>query len=179
MIIKCGSKTRSGGKCKQRAGWGTDHIGDGKCKLHGGKSPGAPIIHGRYSIKHREKLQAKVDQFLEDPQPGSLLDELALERALLQDLLDKITDQTDQKTRGAIIFLISEIRKTVESISRMMNQTALTQADINYLQAVLTGLLIRYIDDPEKRCAFMGELRRAMGSDASASRRVAQDRIAS
>ena len=146
--------------------------------MHGGTNPGGPITHGRYSIKHREKLQAKVDQFLEDPQPGSLLDELALERALLQDLLDKITDQTDQKTRGAIVFLISEIRKTVESISRMMNQTALTQADINYLQAVLTDLLIRYIDDPEKRFAFMGELRRAMGSDASAGRRVAQDQIA-
>lgn len=38
----CGAKTREGTPCKQRAGWGTDHVGEGRCKLHGGKSTGAP-----------------------------------------------------------------------------------------------------------------------------------------
>ena len=28
------------GFCLQRAGWGTDHLGTGRCKLHGGKSTG-------------------------------------------------------------------------------------------------------------------------------------------
>jgi len=28
------------GFCTQRAGWGTDHLGIGRCKLHGGKSTG-------------------------------------------------------------------------------------------------------------------------------------------
>lgn len=32
----CGAKTRNGGQCTQAAGWGTDHVGYGKCKLHGG-----------------------------------------------------------------------------------------------------------------------------------------------
>ncbi|MCH7589355.1 MAG: hypothetical protein IIC78_15165 [Chloroflexi bacterium] len=168
----CGAKKRAGGECKNRAGKGTEHLGEGRCRLHGGAGSGRPIIHGRYSLKHRENLQAKVQKFLEDSKPGSLFDELALERALLQDLLDKVTGQIDQKTRGAIVFLISEIRKTVESISRMMNQTALTQADIKFLQAVLSDLLIRYIDDPEKRLAFLGELRDAMGTDPSTRREL-------
>lgn len=36
----CGAKTRAGTPCKQLAGWGTDHVGEGRCKLHGGKSTG-------------------------------------------------------------------------------------------------------------------------------------------
>lgn len=34
----CGAKTRSGGKCKKQKGWGTDHLGTGRCKLHGGNT---------------------------------------------------------------------------------------------------------------------------------------------
>lgn len=30
----------SGKTCEQKAGWGTDHVGFGHCKLHGGSSPG-------------------------------------------------------------------------------------------------------------------------------------------
>lgn len=36
----CGAKTRAGTPCKQKAGWGTNHVGEGRCKLHGGKSTG-------------------------------------------------------------------------------------------------------------------------------------------
>lgn len=36
----CGAKTRKGTPCQQVAGWGTDHVGSGRCKLHGGKSTG-------------------------------------------------------------------------------------------------------------------------------------------
>jgi hypothetical protein len=35
----CGGKKKSGGTCRQEAGWGTDHVGHGRCKLHGGMAP--------------------------------------------------------------------------------------------------------------------------------------------
>ena len=38
----CGAKTRAGTPCRRPAGWGTDHVGEGRCKLHGGKSTGPP-----------------------------------------------------------------------------------------------------------------------------------------
>ena len=44
----CGAKTRAGTPCKQKAGWGTNHVGEGRCKLHGGKSTGP---------KDKEKLR--------------------------------------------------------------------------------------------------------------------------
>lgn len=40
---RCGATTRqSGDACQLPAGWGTDHIGEGRCKHHGGASAGAP-----------------------------------------------------------------------------------------------------------------------------------------
>lgn len=35
----CAASTRQGGKCKKQAGWGTEHLGTGRCKLHGGSTP--------------------------------------------------------------------------------------------------------------------------------------------
>lgn len=35
----CGAKTRTGGTCGKPAGWGTDHLGGGRCKHHGGSTP--------------------------------------------------------------------------------------------------------------------------------------------
>jgi len=32
----CGAENRAGDPCQQVAGWGTDHVGEGRCKLHGG-----------------------------------------------------------------------------------------------------------------------------------------------
>src|SRR5690606_14601494 len=101
MTDVCGAKTRSGSPCQQVAGWGTDQVGTGRCKLHGGASTGRPIIHGRYSFKHAASLQGKVQEYLADPEPGNLLHELALMRALLQDFLDKMTDgAVDARSRG-------------------------------------------------------------------------------
>lgn len=42
MAAHCGAKTRSGGRCKKPAGWGTKHPGSGRCRLHGGCSTGPP-----------------------------------------------------------------------------------------------------------------------------------------
>lgn len=40
----CGAKKRQGsGTCARPAGWGTDHAGAGRCKLHGGSTPGQVV----------------------------------------------------------------------------------------------------------------------------------------
>lgn len=42
----CGARRRNGDTCTLFAGWGTDHVGIGRCKLHGGNTP-----------SHRRKAQ--------------------------------------------------------------------------------------------------------------------------
>jgi len=53
----CGAKTRAGTPCRRPAGWGTDHVGEGRCKLHGGRSLRG-FLHPRY--KHGRYAQYEV-----------------------------------------------------------------------------------------------------------------------
>jgi len=36
---RCSAQTRGGEPCKKARGWGTGHVGFGRCRLHGGLSP--------------------------------------------------------------------------------------------------------------------------------------------
>ncbi len=139
---------------------------NGRCRMHGGTNPGRPIITGRYSVKHRQELQDKMQEFLEDPNPGNLMSELALQRAMLQDFVERLGDTVliDVIMRKHVFEMIESISKVVERISRILNSTAITAAELQLLQMALPDLLLRYIDEPKKRLAFMGELRQLIGS---------------
>lgn len=52
-VETCGAEKRAGGKCTQVAGWGTDHLGVGRCKLHGGSTPN----HQRAAEKEIARLE--------------------------------------------------------------------------------------------------------------------------
>lgn len=61
----CGAKTRSGGSCRRPAGWGTDHAGSGRCKLHGGKSTGAKTAEGKAAVaKNAIKHGAYIERLI-------------------------------------------------------------------------------------------------------------------
>ncbi len=97
--------------------------------------------------------------------------ELAVQRAFLQDFLGKLTEQPiDQKTTNHVFDMTEAIGRLVERITRMLNQTAVTQMEIAFLQATITNLIVKYIDDPNKRLEFVAELRSAFGADRQSNR---------
>lgn len=50
------------GKCTRPAGWGTDHVGSGRCKLHGGSSPaGKKFAQKQQAVKARDTYGLPVD----------------------------------------------------------------------------------------------------------------------
>jgi hypothetical protein len=49
---RCGAKTKRG-HCRQVSGWGTSHVGTGRCKNHGGASPQAEVA-GQVVLARRE-----------------------------------------------------------------------------------------------------------------------------
>ena len=63
----CGAKTRDGTPCAHPAGWGTDHPGVGRCKLHGGSTSRPP------GLESRAKLASRFPQGLRLPLPLHLL----------------------------------------------------------------------------------------------------------
>jgi hypothetical protein len=77
---RCHARTRGGHRCQHEAGWGTDHVGQGRCKLHGGCSP---IKHGRYSTVVRPSIQWQLLHL--PPRERDLLIELACFRLVLLD----------------------------------------------------------------------------------------------
>src|SRR5207253_3287091 len=87
----CGAKKKQGeGTCTQPAGWGTDHFGQGKCKLHGGATPIKST--GRYSKIKRPALRERIERFEADPDPTNLLPEVSLLRAFTEDLMERWDD---------------------------------------------------------------------------------------
>jgi len=76
MTEICGATKRndSGEPCSLPAGWGTNHVGEGRCKLHGGASTGAPknnqnrIKHGLYSDpdKYYESLSSEEASWVDE-----------------------------------------------------------------------------------------------------------------
>lgn len=103
----CGAKTRSGGTCGQHAGWGTDHVGFGHCKLHGGATR-----NGQKFAQHQHAAQAVVTFGLPreiDPH-DALLEELhrtAGHVAWLQQLIADLEDRDLKQyelSKGGVMF---------------------------------------------------------------------------
>lgn len=82
----CGAKRKGGGTCRNVAGKNTDHVGQGRCWLHGGATP---IKTGRYSTVKRETLRDRIAQFEADPDPLNLASEVALLRAFTLELIER------------------------------------------------------------------------------------------
>jgi hypothetical protein len=151
----CGAETRDGDPCQMPAGWGTDHVGEGRCKRHGGNA-GRPVEHGRYSAK-KEKLQDRLEEYRTEENPGELWEELALLRALLQRQLAEGDIDTD-----TVLGLVKEIRQTLDTINKMMSRTALTAAEVEYLQAAVADVIKSYVPDRNRDEAIQ-RLRSALG----------------
>jgi hypothetical protein len=62
--------TRSGAPCKRPAGWGTRHVREGRCKLHGGRSTGPKdqrgnknaVVTGEFETIHASELTGEERQ---------------------------------------------------------------------------------------------------------------------
>lgn len=81
-----GIKSDGTGYCQNQAGKGTDHVGQGRCKFHGGATP---IKSGRYSKVKRERLRSLIAEYEADPEPLNVHPELAAARALFVDFIER------------------------------------------------------------------------------------------
>lgn len=92
----CGAKNRNikGGLCKHPKGWGTDHVGTGRCKMHGGSSlkgrnhPG--YKHGRRSTQMPARMLQDYKEAMIDPQLLSMRSDIAVTDARVRDLLKRV-----------------------------------------------------------------------------------------
>lgn len=130
------------GYCKQKAGWGTDHSGEGRCKLHGGANP---TRHGLYSATKRERLGDLIEQAADRDEPLDLLEELAVVRALLADYLAS----RDEPDPGDVTKIASEISKIVKRIEDIRSQDAISLPDLERLMFEMGRVVRAEVEDEE------------------------------
>lgn len=108
--LTCGAKTRAGTPCKQKAGWGTDHVGEGRCKLHGGKSTG---VKGNKNAVVTHEHESIIFDFLDDEEK-ELLKQIDLDKIKQIDNDIKLIDIRLRRMMGRIATLQEGDMSTVE-----------------------------------------------------------------
>jgi hypothetical protein len=83
-----GRNTKREKYCRARAGQGTEHLGQGRCKNHGGSTP---IVHGRYSEVVRDSLGEHIDRLELESEKEKLdiLPEATLMRGIVLEMSEK------------------------------------------------------------------------------------------
>lgn len=166
-MATCGAKSKSTGQpCKLKAGYGTDHLGTGRCKFHGGKTPRGPdsphFKHGRYASAFKGQFKEHFEAAMADGQPLDLLPELAAQRAMMTRYVEAVTAKKRVSLQNllTVVNIAETIAKTAVRIVDARNKTALTNAEINFVLGGMKQVLEKYVPDPDQRRAFINDIRR-------------------
>ena len=158
---KCGAKKhRSPKTCDLPAGWGTDHPGTGRCKLHGGNNP---IKHGRYSTVLRGELGKHIIEHMDDPNPLDLAPEMAVLRGQLTLWLDRLGEFDNGVTpeqAAAIGMVVSGLQRLADTVSKIETRAALTTREMVYLVTSLADILREEIEDADQLRRILGKMER-------------------
>jgi len=159
--LRCGSKTRAGGKCQRFA------LRDKKrCRLHGGLAKTGPdanaFKHGRYSRFKGDFFQ-KVQEAREDPDLLSLKDEIHLIDAQMQARLNDFNplnathvDALSLLIGQRLALVQSERKRQVELATQMTHEQAATMV------AIVVAAVKANIDDPNTIQSIITDLRRQL-----------------
>jgi hypothetical protein len=170
----CNATNRAGTPCARPAGWGTAHLGVGRCKLHGGN---AIAKHGRYSKMKRHELRGLIERHEADPDPLNILPELAAARALFEDYIERY----DQWAAALVAWhesyavgggapkprqvldiadayrIVAEITKIVERIERIRSADAISRPDLYRVMGEMGRIVEAHVPDD----AALQEIKRA------------------
>lgn len=83
--------------CKRRAGWDTVHLGEGRCRTHGGNTSIANAKHGGYSLLKHNKLGPRVQEFFENEKMMDITTAIATTYAATDAMLEDEDEITPQR----------------------------------------------------------------------------------
>lgn len=154
---KCNAKTRQGGKCGRPAGWGTDHVGVGACKLHAGSTP-----NGRKAAV-AARIRTVVEALRIETPPGvtpveAIERELARSALLVDAIRRKLVDHL-AGDEGALVWGV---------VSQRREETDDGVKDIRVEQAVFSQWWVLYRDER----AHMLRVAQALGTLVPADARL-------
>jgi BMFP domain-containing protein YqiC len=90
-------------------------------------------------------------------------DELAVLRAVLQEWLSDMDAVTEENV-SVLLDLQNSIRRTLDSINKIQTRTALTAAEVEFLQARIADLFDTYVP-ADRRADALNELEQITASN--------------
>lgn len=158
----CGAKLRGKDRTCQKSPMANKR----RCRLHGGATPSGPesthYKHGRYALVFRGKLAEKFAHASADEEPLDLLPELAVQRSLLAQYVEVVSGKRTVRAGDVknVSALAEDVVRTAATIAKVRNDTALTIAEVRFIQAGMMRLLEKYVTDPDRQRNFIEELSR-------------------
>jgi len=175
----CGTprKSRPGRYCRRQSGFKTDHPGQGKCHLHGGRNQGASgqngatgyakqlfvhpynaIIHDRMADKWNALAQSEYNVL-------DLVPEAHLLRVIIVDFINRYEEHTsalirwhrgDTNTKPRRVMdiadasrLIDSLSKVVERIHKMRQEGAISLETFRRVTEAMAIVVAKYVKDPD------------------------------
>ena len=168
-------------RCSYESGWGTDHLGEGACRHHGGKGGSTKVgfKNGRSAKSTRTGLKEKIDTYIEDGDRQMMLDlsfELGSLRVLFQELIEYFPKQDSENYTIEISRVVKMVQATgslVDKISKIDSRNNITSAQVMYLRVVMADILSKHSPDPDKReRAVMELMSRVRGGEGDQETRI-------
>jgi len=164
---KCNGKVHRQEKyCELPAGWGTDHPGTGRCKLHGGCSTGPKSGELRYSDAVPTDVVEQYEKFaLEgDVDIKSLDNEIALMRAkiiALERANETATPFAKSSNDRMIVQMTDLVRRLVDTKQRVEEgrKSKITIEVVFKVIDVVIGIIDKYVPDREVKICIAREMR--------------------
>jgi hypothetical protein len=120
----CGSPKKGGGTCANRAGKGTDHVGHGHCRYHGGNSPGGVKMADReLAYATARTLHLPADD--PDADPSALMLALVREQA---GIVAWLREEVGKLTPEALVRGTRYVRRTTTTVGQFPGETTVTEA---------------------------------------------------
>lgn len=148
----CGAKKKSNGEpCRNAAGKGTDHVGYGRCKYHGGSTRN----HRTNAVKiEAQKRAAEFGELIEVNPTEALLGVLYLSMGHLAFIRRELAAQDDKRTFDAQVLMrmFDDERDRVARISRAAIESGVAERYLRLIewQAETVARIMRAIlEDPE------------------------------
>jgi hypothetical protein len=161
---KCGARLRNkpGRRCRNPAGFRSNHVGEGKCWLHGGATP---IKHGRYSTVTWTRVADLLKKAREvDDDPTDLHQDLYLLRALIVDFVNRYYETNEALLAWhhgdgarprrvlditAVATLIEKVAKLVTIIERQRNSGTISLVAYQSLMEQMAKVVVQHVPDQE------------------------------
>jgi len=166
--IACNARLRTReGYCTQKPGWGTDHVGVGRCKLHGGASPKyeqTALVQAYRTLGTGApaNIRKRAEDFLTDRNIHELDREIAILRATAEaiDLRMKEEATRDFDAIEGLVNISNTIGKLVarrEEVLRGRKYLIPVSTVVQWAEGI-RDILQRHIEDPALLAIIAGEI---------------------